>query len=1594
MAESITISSAPPEFKSMQYNLLREEGLKHIQELSGKIWTDYNLSDPGVTILEVLSYAITDLGYRTSFSIKDILAQPASEQSSIKNFFSAKEILPVNPITLLDYRKYLIDTHLYDNANDLNTGVGIRNAWIELATNNELPIYTHLKDKTLGYTSESATDPKQIIPGVLYNVLLEFGTHPTLGDLNVTYLEDEITILPGASLPSFFNGMKIKIRVQFARYSESTIDWSDSESVRGGIKTISLTFPSFPEGYKLQEYTLDIDKLVHIKVIDDSISASVPQEYASLNLQINNFIGSGPGSLIAIYQTKVQKINQLIAEVKVRLMANRNLCEDLIGINALKVEDILLCADIEIMSDADPDQIEAAMYFEIGKFISPAVKFYTLTEMYEKGYRTEEIFEGPLLKHGFIDNSELLKADRRKVIHVSDLISIIMEIPGVLAVKKINIANLPSDSSDNLDSLNVKWNLKLSYEYNYVPRLATSLSKITFFKGPLPYHSDKNIVDNLYQQFVSLEGNPKKTIAFADIEIPKGNFPDLENYRSIQDEFPSVYGIGPGGLPANASKLRQAQAHQLKGFLLMFDQLLAGYLSQLNGVKQLFSMNGEYDNYGNFEINKTYFSQGLQNAVTGFTDLRKAGNTANYEENVQLLTESDDTFYSRRNKFLDHLMARFSEQFTDYAMLVYRISGKKGPKELLTDKLEVLNAYPRISAGRFKAMDYTNQSKVWSVDNVSGFDERVSLLNGIATKSVESLNFSPRFIITGTGPYGFTITDYTVPIPVAIINNTTDSDCETLEEWKLGIEQLILYAINSESRQILDTNNLVITDALSGTAPYKYRIINSGGISIAESVSSYGDYAAALAGLNLAITVFEDEFYNNHEANRNNLSCPIYNYVNQDEITISMDMMPDPPTYTTQFKLYNKAFDFVISRHILTGSFIGQGMCKASVAITAVNASNGTITIESAIPGLSNTGPNNHVTIKNSWVSGSGGSKITNDGNYTVSAGASGTVLTVTGLNSAALTNLGASSIAGRLYYNVQIDSQLLAYAQSKQKADIFEVLLRGKDPENYSLNLSDLFRFNIVDKCNDIIATSTESEFNSGITSRIGATFKLSNADDTIIGTYDTGTVSADEETILIPTDNDLSLVPKAGIYLVFSETLSSVSVVATKRAFNVPGIQNRVLLSGDTFTIDGTNFNNGTYTVKYIEIVSGNSVIYVEESLDEEATTAILDYTKKLNVINITTSGPDYIVHAKFDAGLQAIKECADFITNSFFNTEGLHLVEHILLRPRVNQTVYKTIVNGVNGLIPAPNPGGTVTYTKFYAIESALIETVGESKRYSFYIDGDDMTSEIPLPTATEYPKLIVAGSLNGVNDGTYNILNTSYDLPNTRNKIEVYQTISSATLSGADCGNLYFRKTKSLKTVIDFKTVKTLSEDAAAVSNLYPLEIKTSTPDSNNGTYKIALASNNSGDVDFILSEKITELSDSLLPININDDEDCANKDPYSFIGSVVLPYWQGRFNNNDFRNHMERSIRTECPAHIALNICWVSPTQFEEFENKYKLWLVEKSKETKDSQTHVNALKGLMDAMNVLKSVYETGSIYDCANEGDTKNSLVLNKTII
>lgn len=84
---------------------LKQIGLSYIRNASRKTWTDLGVHDPGVTMLEQLCFALVDLGYRTSFDLKDIMADMPRGESLV----GPESILSCAPVTIDDYRKLILE---------------------------------------------------------------------------------------------------------------------------------------------------------------------------------------------------------------------------------------------------------------------------------------------------------------------------------------------------------------------------------------------------------------------------------------------------------------------------------------------------------------------------------------------------------------------------------------------------------------------------------------------------------------------------------------------------------------------------------------------------------------------------------------------------------------------------------------------------------------------------------------------------------------------------------------------------------------------------------------------------------------------------------------------------------------------------------------------------------------------------------------------------------------------------------------------------------------------------------------------------------------------------------------------------------------------------------------------------------------------------------------------------------------------------------------------------------------------------------------------------------------------------------------------
>lgn len=95
----------------LDFDGLRRQGITLLQSLSGRTWTDYNLHDPGVTLLELLCFGLTDLVYRTDFDVADFLTGAAGEiDFAGQALFAPDAIFPNAPLTDIDFSKLIYDS--------------------------------------------------------------------------------------------------------------------------------------------------------------------------------------------------------------------------------------------------------------------------------------------------------------------------------------------------------------------------------------------------------------------------------------------------------------------------------------------------------------------------------------------------------------------------------------------------------------------------------------------------------------------------------------------------------------------------------------------------------------------------------------------------------------------------------------------------------------------------------------------------------------------------------------------------------------------------------------------------------------------------------------------------------------------------------------------------------------------------------------------------------------------------------------------------------------------------------------------------------------------------------------------------------------------------------------------------------------------------------------------------------------------------------------------------------------------------------------------------------------------------------------------
>ena len=527
--------------EALAFEALRARALGRLQRLAGATWTDHNTHDPGITLLETLCYAITDLAYRTAFSVPDLLASAGQPGSA--GFFTAAQVLPSAPVTLDDLRKLVVDL------------AGVRNAWIE-------PVHEPL------------------------------GQH------------DAAQGLLGA--------MPLPVGGVGGSGGGSNGDSGPGSNVSGSADAAS---PNVSPLRPLGLYRVWIEKSGLGEDVDGGL---------------------------------------LVRRAAERLQHWRGLGEDIVAIAVLDPQPVALDAAIEVAPGADEAELLAGLYEALTGYMSPALPFCSLHEMQERGWRVDQIFDGPLLSSGFLDPLAWAALQRRSSLRLSDLIQVLMAVPGVLAVKSLGFLRDGRVSRD--------WLLAIEPQRSASFDLAGSNLRLERRGLRADHESHRASARRLHES--RLRRSVRSTaVGERDIPPPIGRDRQVARYLPIAHHLPAAYGVGLAGLSSNEPPERLAQARQLKAYLMFYDQLLANQFAQLGGAGRLLSFTDDTD--------RATFAQVVPDEG-GALQLASVRRLPLAEHQAQVARFTEDPWgeaqaaqrgLARRHRMVDHLLARLGERW-------------------------------------------------------------------------------------------------------------------------------------------------------------------------------------------------------------------------------------------------------------------------------------------------------------------------------------------------------------------------------------------------------------------------------------------------------------------------------------------------------------------------------------------------------------------------------------------------------------------------------------------------------------------------------------------------------------------------------------------------------------------------------------------------------------------------------------------------------------------------------------------------------------------------------------------------------------------
>ena len=557
MNEPLSIDKKRPDPRGLDFQTLKKEGISFIQELCGNIWTDYNLHDPGVTILEQLCYGLTDLVYRTEFATADYLTgEDGTIDLARLALHQPAEVFPSQPVTVNDLRKIFFDEI-----------PEIDNIWVR-------------------------TEEQEGVSG--------------LYQFDVQLVEK-------------------------------------SDPLKNGRR-------------------------------DD-----------------------------------------VLDRIRAVFCANRNLCEDMDRVQIVEPRYHTLHGSVEIDNSRPPETILAEIYFRCGQLITPPVISKSYREMMAQGLSPEELFTGPLCRHGYIDEDE--SSHQRRFVTILDLIGIAGDIAGVYYVQNLYVRHQNGDKVESIIHNPASGNVPRLY----IPKGDDEIG-IRLFKN----QREHRVAVGEFRAELARRNAEHRSWRDRIEDLsgllppPQGTFRNFRNYYSIQNQFPGIYGINTAGIPDSKPDARKAEARQLKAYLLFFEQIMANFQANIQAIPDLFSLDEG--------LKTSYFHQLLDNKKVADVESIYQGKLPEIEARIARTVKDHDPFYDRRNRVLDYLLALYGEKFSQNSLRLfnYYFSEEEVPGELISNKLILLKNIIETSRNRASGFNYSENSSF--PGNISGLQRKTAIL--------------------------------------------------------------------------------------------------------------------------------------------------------------------------------------------------------------------------------------------------------------------------------------------------------------------------------------------------------------------------------------------------------------------------------------------------------------------------------------------------------------------------------------------------------------------------------------------------------------------------------------------------------------------------------------------------------------------------------------------------------------------------------------------------------------------------------------------------------------------------------------------------